>query len=1034
MNIAQYALNNRVVMYMVTVVVIGGGILSYQSMSRLEDPEFAIKEALIVTQYPGASPQEVEQEVTDKIETAVQALGQTKLVTSMSKAGLSTITVEVKDKYDKKTLPQVWDELRRKVRDVQGNLPPGAGTPKVYDDYGDVYGVFFALTGEGYSHQELYRAAKNLKRELLLAQDVARVEIFGNQQETVYVEMSRAKMTELGISQDQIYQTLSNQNVVVPSGEVTIGTEDIRISPTGIQNSVEEIGNLLIRSSAQPSTGYPEQDKLLYLKDVAQIKRGYLDPPVVLMSHNGLPALGIGISTVAGGNVVTMGKAVMDKLAHLETTLPLGMKLSPIYYQPERVTEAVNGFAISLLEALVIVVAVLMLFMGIRSGVLVGSILLLTICGTMIVIRFWDISLERISLGALIIALGMLVDNAIVVTDGMLVGIQSGMNRRDAALHIVSRSAWPLLGATTVAILAFAGIGLSQNVTGEFCYSLFQVILISLFLSWVFAVTLTPVFGEQFLKVKKEGTTQDPYTGVLYRMYRYSLTLCLEHKWLTAASLVILLCVSLYAFGFTKESFFPDSNLKKFYINYWAPEGTDIRKTANDVKKIAEWLKDNDKVESVTTSVGQGVLRFMLTYGPEKTNGSYGFILVGLKEFKDLDELIPQVTTYVTENFPGAEPVVNRFVLGPGGEFKIQARFRGPDPKVLRELSNRAQAIMREDPGIKNVTDDWRRKVKVVVPEFSESKARRAGVSRSDLANALEMTFSGRSVGLWREGDELLPIISRPQENERTSVENIHNVYVWSATNAAPIPIRQVLSGFRTEWEDPIIRRRNRVPTIHAQCDPKTETASAVLERIRPKIEAIALPQGYEMEWGGEYEDSRDAQVALGQMLPLSFLAMIMVIVIMFNAIRQPLVILLTIPFAIIGVTVGLLVTGQSLTFVALLGLISLSGMLIKNGVILVDQIDYEKAEGTEPFPAIVEASVSRMRPVAMAAITTILGMIPLITDPFFVSMAVTIMFGLAFATALTLMVVPVFYAIFFRVDCRNTISHGNTTVSHSNE
>ncbi len=1016
MNIAEYALNNRVVMYMITIVVIGGGLLSYQSLSRLEDPEFAIKEALIVTQYPGASPHEVEQEVTEKIETAVQALGQLKLVTSISRAGLSTITVEVKDKYDKKTLPQVWDELRRKIGDIEGSLPPGVKSPVVYDDYGDVYGVFFALVGEGYSYQDLYRTAKNLKRELLLVQDVARVEIFGAQQETVYVEMSRAKLTELGISQDQIYRTLSTQNSVAAAGDVKIGTERIRISPTGIRNSVEEIGNLLIGSSVQGSGSSTEPNKLLYLKDVAQIKRGYIDPPRVLMRHNGLPALGIGMSTVSGGNVVTMGNAVMNRLKDLETPLPLGMELSPIYYQPERVVEAVNGFVVSLLEALVIVVGVLMLFMGIRSGLLVGSILFLTVCATMIFMWIWNISLERISLGALIIALGMLVDNAIVITDGMLVGIQSGLNRKEAALQIVSRSSWPLLGATAVAILAFAGIGLSQNVTGEFCFSLFQVILISLLLSWVFAVTLTPVFGERFLKAQKEGTAQDPYQGVLYGTYRKSLARCLRHKWITATSLVALLCAAGYAFGFTKESFFPDSNLKKFYINYWLPEGTDIRETAKDVKRIEDQLKKNDKVESVTSSVGQGVMRFMLTYAPEKTNGSYAFILIGSKEFDDMDGLIRDLGMYLSENFPSAEPVINRFVLGPGGEFKIQARFRGPDPRVLRELSNRAQTIMRADPGTKNVRDDWRRKVKVVVPEFSESKAGRAGLSRADLANALEMTFHGLQVGLWREGDDLLPIVSRPQENERTNVNNIHNVHVWSSANSAQIPIGQLLSGFRMEWEDPIIRRRNRVPTIHAQCDPKTETASAVLERIRPRVEAIKLPQGYELEWGGEYEDSRDAQTALGKMLPLSFLAMIVVIVIMFNAVRQPLVIFLTIPFAIIGVTIGLLVTGQSLTFVALLGLISLSGMLIKNGVILVDQIDFERIQGKPPFTAILDASVSRMRPVAMAAITTILGMIPLLTDPFFVSMAVTIMFGLAFATALTLVVVPVFYSILFGV------------------
>jgi multidrug efflux pump subunit AcrB len=1007
MSLAQYALRNKVVMYMLTVLLIGGGVMAYENLGRLEDPEFTIKEALVTTHYPGASPYEVEQEVTDKIETAVQQLGQIKKVTSLSRAGLSIITVEIKDKYDKNTLPQVWDELRRKVGDVQSQLPPGVKTSVVNDDYSDVYGVFFALSGKGYPFKDLYDFAKQLRRELLLVQDVAKVEIFGHQPEVVYVEMSRSRMAELGVSQQDIYRTLERQNMVVPAGQVKVGTEYVRISPTGRHTSVEQIGNLLVRAS--------KSGELIYLKDFAKIERGYLEPPSLIMKHNGKPALGLGISTVLGGNVVTMGHAVKKRLKELEATAPVGMTLNMVYYQPQLVTKAVNGFVVSLLEALAIVVVTLMIFMGLRSGLLVGAMLILTIAGTLIIMFAWEISLERISLGALIIALGMLVDNAIVVTEGILIGVQKGLNKTKAAAEVVAQTSMPLLGATIVAILAFAGIGLSQDKTGEYCYSLFQVILISLSLSWLFAVTLTPLFGAMVLKAEPGEKGKDPYAGAVYQMYKRFLLLCLRKRTATCASLVVLLCLAVYGFGFIDRSFFPDSTLNKFYVDYWLPEGTHIQDTAQDLEKIEQYVSKLEGVESVSTFVGQGSLRFMLTYTPEKVNSSYGQLIVTVKDHRSIESLMPKIEEYLKDNFPNAEPRPNKFVFGPGGGFKIEARFRGSDPTVLRSMANQAKSIMEQNPNTRYVRDDWRRKVKLLEPQFSEAKARRAGISRPDLADALEMTFRGLSVGLYREEDELLPILSRPPANERIGVDNINDVQVWSPVHQNMIPVKQVVNGFDTVWEDAIIHRRNRLPTVTAQCDPKGVSAGAVLDRIAPVIEAIKLPPGYEMEWGGEYEDSKDGQDSLAKVVPFSFLAMIITIIIMFNAVRQPLVIFLCVPLAIIGVSAGLLVTGQPFGFMALLGFLSLSGMLIKNAIVLIDQIDLDVREGKTVFDAIVDSSVSRLRPVAMAAVTTILGMIPLLQDAFFVAMAVTIMAGLAFATALTLIVVPVLYAIFFR-------------------
>ncbi len=1008
MNLAQYAINNRVVMFMFTVILVGGGAISYQSLGRLEDPEFTIKEAVVVTQYTGASPQEVAEEVTDKIETAVQQLGQLEKVTSISRAGLSMVTVEIKDKYDKYTLPQVWDELRRKVSDAQGGLPPGVTPSVVVDDYGDVYGVFFAITGKGYTYKELNDFAEDLKRELLLVQDTGKVEIFAAQQEIVYVEMSRARMAELGVSQADIYNTLERQNMVVPAGQVKVGPEYIRINPTGLHDEVEDIGELLVAAG--------KSGELIYIKDFAKVERGYMDPPRTLMRYNGAPAVGLGISTVLGGNVVVMGEAIQKKLASKEirSITPVGMTFGTVYFQSDMVTKAVNGFLVNLMEALAIVIVILMIFMGVRSGLLVGAMLLLTIGGTLICMKAWGISLERISLGALIIALGMLVDNAIVVTEGMLINLQKGMDRTKAAIQVVSQTSLPLLGATIVAILAFSSIGLSQDSTGEFCYSLFQVILISLLLSWVLAVTLTPLFGVMLLTVKTRNVDEDPYQGFVYRVYKKFLVLCLQRRWSTCAALVGMLILAIIGFGHVDRSFFPDSTLNKFYIDYWLPEGTHILDTAKEIEEIEKYVAGLEGVESTASIIGQGALRFMLTYSPEKTNSSYGQVIITTKDYENIRTLIPPIQQYLDANFPNAEPLVQKFAIGPGGGLKIEVRFRGPDPLVLRKLSTQAREIMRQEPNTKSIRDDWRRRVKLLVPEFSEAKARHAGISRPDLSQALQMTFSGRRVGLYREEDKLLPIVSRPPEAERADVSNINNVQVWSPVHRKNIPVNQIVSGFKTEWEDAIVQRRNRLPTITAQCDPKQGLAGPVLARLMPKIEAIGLPPGYEMEWGGEYEDSAKAQESLFSALPLSFLAMIVTVVLLFSTLRQPLIIFLCVPLAIIGVTAGLLLTGQPFGFMALLGFLSLSGMLIKNAVVLIDQINLEINEGKTVYNAIVDSSVGRLRPVAMAAITTILGMLPLLQDAFFVAMAVTIMFGLAFATALTLVVVPVLYAIFY--------------------
>jgi multidrug efflux pump subunit AcrB len=1006
MNMVDYFLKNRVVTYLFIVLLIGGGWICYEQLGRLEDPEFTIKEAQVITEYPGATPSEVEEEVTDLLENAIQQLSQIKRITSESKAGTSTITVTIKDKFGKKHLPQVWDELRRKVNDAQKSLPPGAGPSLVNDDYGDVYGIIFGIQGKGFTYAEIKKVADFLRKELLLVTDVAKVTLQGVQPEVVYVEFSSEKMSALGISKDTIAQALKNQNSVVSAGRVRVGDDYVRIETTGNFDSIADIEDTLLQGIDR-ATGKSQ----VFLKDVATITRGYQEPSKTIVRFNSEPAIVLGLSTAEGGNVVRMGEAVKQRLKELKFQLPAGIELSVMSYQSDTVTKSIRDFIISFLEALAIVIIVLFICMGWRSGLLIALTLIFTVFGTFIFMYLWGINLERISLGALIIALGMLVDNAVVITEGALVGVERGEDVLSASRHIVSQTFWPLLGGTVIGILAFSGIGLSNDNTGEYCRSLFQVILISLFLSWFLAMTLTPFLCELFFqKSVTAATVKDPYAGPVYTAYRLFLEWSLNHKPTVGLVMILLLGAGFFGFGFVKQSFFPDSTRDQFFIDYRLPEGTYIDVVDSDLKTISTHLKTIPGITDVASIAGTGNLRFMLTYKPEKADSAYGQLLVSVDSYKNIDALSATVTQYLNQNFPNAKPEIRKFVLGTGGGATIVARFRGHDTEVLRKLSEQTQQIMYDNGNAKYISDNWREMVPVIHPIFSQTKARTVGIERSDLNNALQTYFVGKQIGFYREADILLPIIDRSKEWERNDVNNINNVEIYSPITQKMIPIRQVVNDFQLNWENALIQRRNRLKTIEVMCDPKHGVANDLFKQLRPHIENIPLPVGYTLEWGGEHGDSHDAKVALIKGLILSFLFICIIIVLLFNAIKQSTIILLTIPLLIIGVTAGLLLTHQAFGFMALLGLLSLVGMVIRNAIVLIDEIDIQARTGKTIYTSIIDASISRMRPVMMGAITTVLGMSPLVTDAFFAGMAVTIMFGLTFATVLTLVVVPVLY------------------------
>ena len=1028
MKITEYSVKNSITSWMFAFILLLGGIVAYNGLGRLEDPEFTLKMAMITTTYPGASPTQVEEEVSYPLENALQQLPYVDFVRSISSAGLSQIIVEMKPIYRKNDLKQIWDELRRKINDLESNLPPGVNTPNIIDDFGDVYGVLLAVSGDGYSYEELKDYSDYLRRELVLVDGVSKVTVTGEQQEQVVVEITRTKLAALGISTSRIYQLLQTQNQVSNSGKVKIGSEYIRLHPTGEFNSVKDLEGLIISNSGA--------SELIYLGDVATIKRAYAEVPSHITNYNNKQALLLGVSFSSGVNVIEIGKALEKRMEELESFRPIGLEVINVYNQPSEVDKSMQSFMLSLAEAVVIVIAVLLIFMGVKTGILIGIVLLLTVLGTFIFMKMFSIDLQRISLGALIIALGMLVDNAIVVTEGILIGMKKGKTKLQASLDITSQTNLPLLGATVIAIAAFAPIGLSSHATGEFAGSLFWVLFISLLLSWVTAITLTPFFASvmfketitpntidskevTFNKLANNTNSNDPYQGAIFTGYKALLNVCMKHRTITLLMMVVLFIAAIAGFSQVKQSFFPKSNTPMFYLDYWRFQGSDIRETQKDIESIQQYLLTQKSVTQITSTTGRGAPRFMLTYAPEKLYPAFGQLIIRVENREALHPVMKNVREYVNQNYPNAQFKIKAMEIGPSTDAKIEARFSGPDPDVLRRLAIQTQDILKSDNNAYNIRHDWRERTKVIRPQYNEAMGRRVGVSKHDIDELLLTNFSGQQVGLYREGTKLLPIVARAPSEERLNIDTLPELQVFSAAANKHIPITQVINGFETQWEDSLIIRRDRKRTITVMADHDVlgnETAASLFKRIKAPIEAIKLPQGYSMEWGGEYESSSNAQAALFGGLPLGYLVMFSITVLLFNSIKAPLVIWATVPLALIGVSFGLLVMQAPFSFMALLGLLSLSGMLIKNGIVLVDQINVELNEGKAPYLAVVDSAVSRVRPVAMAAITTILGMIPLLFDVFFESMAVTIMFGLGFATILTLIVVPVLFTVFYKI------------------
>jgi multidrug efflux pump subunit AcrB len=1022
MNLTQATLDKRAISYFCTFLLIFGGAASFFSLGQLEDPEFTVKTAAITVMYPGASAEQVELEVVDLIESKLQEMTQLKNVYSMARPGQAVIKVDIQNQFWSDRIPQVWDEMRSKVGDIEDQLPPGAGKPVIRDDFGFVFGFLIGVSADGYTYADLDRYVKAVRKELQVVDNVARVDFWGQQARRVYLNISDTQLSQLGIRPADISATLRQQNLVVDAGSLDFQNQRLRMTITGEFDSAEDIGALSIgASTALETVQGVSGEEIIRLRDIAEIESGYQDPPVTLMRMNGLPAIALAAAPVAGVNVVEVGAAIDARLVEIRKELPIGIELERVSWQSDEISLSINNFMISLLQAVGIVLVILAVTMGVRIGIIIGlSGLVFAILGTMIAMAIVGIDLHRVSLGAMVIAMGMMVDNAIVVADGFVVRLKQGMERNAAAVEAASLPSIPLLGATIVACMAFYPIFASDFDTGEYAGSLFTVVAISLLISWLLSQTITPLMCVVFLPDPKDDGHKDPYDTPLFRSFGGLLDVCMGNARVFMLLMLVLLGSAVYAYGYVRQLYFPDSARTQVMIDYWMEEGTRIEETSARVAHLEAALLEFEETELVSSFIGAGPPRFYLPVNPESNYQSYAQIIVNTHTLPEVDTLIDRINAWLEENNEEALVRVRKYAVGAFDDWKFEARFAGPaqaDPAVLRDLANQAMAILRASDHAKEVRTNWRTPSRELQLNYNENRANFAGVDRTNVGAATRRAGDGVIVGLYRESDEQIPIVARSVDRIRDyaaiELEQLQ-VIIGNTTNT--LPLSQVVDGTELKWRDNVIWRWDRKRAINVQASPRNGTAPVLMNDVRAQFDAIELPPGYTLEWDGEYNSQRESMEALIPGFGPAGIIMLLIIVALFNAFRPPLIIILVIPFVFIGISYGLLITDTPFGFIALLGAMSLIGMMIKNAVVLLDEVNLNLDRGMAAYAAMKQAAISRLSPVMNAAATTVFGVVPLLADTFWVGLAVTIMFGLAFGTILTMVVVPVLYALFYRL------------------
>lgn len=1037
--LGKWAFSNKCLVWFLVAILLSGGIYSAYDMSKLEDPEIRVKMAMVVAVRPGASPSEMELEVTDPLEKAIRTMGDVKAVQSWSHSDMAILQVELKPTTKEQELEQCWDMLRRKVNDISPQLPMGTSV-RVQDDFNLVYGMFYALTADGYSERELSDYAALIQRELTNLEDVGRVSVYGEREESIDIMLRPVKMASLGVSPAEVLATLRGHNSVCYAGYYNNGFQRVRVSVADKFHTIEQIGQMIIQGH--------ENDQLR-LCDIAVIERAYAEPVRNQMKYNGEVALGIAVAAASGSDILKVGNAVEECLAELsDEKLPAGVRCDKIFYQPERVSDALAGFFVNLFESVAIVIVVLLLTMGLRSGVIIGISLLTIVVGTFLLLGFFEGSMQRVSLAAFILAMGMLVDNAIVIIDGILIDLRQGKKRRDAMTSVGSRTAVPLLGATLIAILAFLPIFLSPDTAGLYVRDLFIVLAVSLLLSWLLALTHVPLMADKWLKTPAAGeNTGNLYEGRGYRLLRMLLGYCLNHRWAVILSGMALVIISLFCFRYVKQGFFPDMSYDQLYVEYKLPEGTNSMRVERDLKEIEAYLKSCPEITDITTSIGATPARYNLVRSIAIPSLSYGELIVSFSSAGELNRNIARIQEYLTKHYPDAYVKLKKYNIM-YKKYPIELQVVGPDPDVLDSLSGAIRTIMAQIPEVCLVTSDWDDRVPFMEVSYEQMSARRAGISREDISVSLLAASGGIPIGKFYEGAKENTIYLKCVEENGLAADNLNNVSVFSMLPNfhnvisdelllgiksgtvsredilhqlnKTMPLTALGKGVNIRWEYPTIVRYNGQRARTIMCSPadgiETEVAR---KKVASKVEQLALAEGYSLRWGGEKEAKDQTMHYLFKQVPLGFILIIAVLIFLFKDYRKPAIILCCIPLLVVGIVGAMLLSGKVFNFCAIVGALGLIGMLVKNCIVLMDEINAEVAEGVPIRDALVESSCSRLRPVMMASLTTILGMIPLLPDDLFGSLAVTIMGGLFFSTFATLILLPVYYSVFFPINAK---------------
>ena len=1040
MKITRFFIERPTLFWSLMVGIIIAGVLAFVEMPKLEDPAVATKQAMVVAMYPGATAHEVELEVAQLLEDELRNLPDVKKVKSECQPGMATITVEFKMTVMMSELEQHFDLLRRKVGDAASRLPQGCYAPMVIDDMMDVYGIFYVFSGDGYEYPELNKYARKLRRELLGVNGVKRVNIVGNRDEVINIVLPKEKLSRNGIIPTQIMMSLQNADKKVAAGDYAADSDRLQLRVADCVEDEEDIANLLISTM---------DGKQIRLGDVATIERAYSEPQRNGFFVNGKPALAICIAMESDAIVPDVGKAVDQRLAQVMATFPVGMHADKIFFQPDKVDEAINSFMVNLLESVVIVILVLIFTMGLRSGFIIGFGLVLTIAISFPILLCFGTTLQRISLGAFIVAMGMLVDNAIVIMDGILIDKKRGLPPDTYLYRIGRNTAMPLLGATVIAASTFIGVYLSPDSAGEYAHDLFLVLCVSLLASWVLALVQVPFCANVWLprheKPSKDGVMNSP----VHRFIRRSISVLIEHKRLTIATAFVVLVACIFGMTKVKNLFFPDFDYKQFIVEYYLPQQSSPDRVKHDLLEMSDLLLQNPAVERVAASMGSAPAHYCLVRPMSSGGDCYGELMVDCKDYATVVEQIPGIRRQLRQLYPDAYIRIRKYNFSIATTHTVEVEFTGPDPAVLRDLSRQAEDIMRRCQYVDaySVQNNWKPRGKALVAEYSREDALRSGIERSDVANALLAATDGMPVGVINDNERMVPINLMVRNADGSRIDKLDDIPVWSMMNIrfgedevkellaaggnaasklqdelfSCVPLSNVTKGISLGWEEEMVQRINGIRAIEAECDPNPDLADAtpakVVESIKEEIEAIPLPDGYTCRWSGELDLQTDATANVLRYLPLTFFAILGILLLLFNSWRKVILIIICFPFVFCGITPALLASGTPFTFMAIIGMMGLIGMMVKNAIVLVDEINrLQVEEHVHPYHAVVEATVSRVRPVIMASLTTIVGMIPLVGDPMYGSMAVTIMGGLTVGTIITLILLPLFYTALFSI------------------